>query len=104
MGLFNSEPKFYRNFDKRVFVGNSVSNAKMITNIGLVKVSVPIQGVSYSLQEEGLKDELLKLSIDNGGNAIINFRMETGNTASGSGCFLSFIIAYGDAVFIEYND
>lgn len=44
MGLFNSEPKIYRNFDKRIFIGSSVSNAKMITNIGLVKVSVPVQG------------------------------------------------------------
>lgn len=44
MGLFKSEPKIYRNFDKRIFIGSSVSNAKMITNIGLVKVSVPVQG------------------------------------------------------------
>lgn len=40
MGLFNSEPKVYRNFDNRVFIGSSVSNAKMITNLGLVKASV----------------------------------------------------------------
>jgi len=104
VGLFKSEPKIYRNFDKRIFIGSSVSNAKMITNIGLVKVSVPVQGASYSFEDEALKDELLKLSIDNGGNAIINFRIETGNTAGGSGWFSSFIIAYGDAVFIEYND
>lgn len=104
MGLFKTETKIYRSFEKRVFIGSSVSNAKKINNLGLVKVSIPVQGASYSFQDEVLQEELLKLSIENDGNAIINFRIETGNTAGGSGWFLSYIIAYGDAVFIEYND
>ncbi|MDT7047861.1 MULTISPECIES: hypothetical protein [Providencia] len=104
MGLFNSEPKIYRNFDSRVFIGSSVSNAKMITNLGLVKASVMVKAGKFINEDEVLKNELMSISIENGGNAIINFRIETGNTAGGSGWFSSFIIAYGDAVFIEYND
>ncbi|MFP4817611.1 relaxosome protein TraM [Providencia hangzhouensis] len=104
MGLFKSEPKIYRNFDKRIFIGSSVSNAKTITNIGLVKVSVPVQGQAYSFEDEALKDELLKVCIDNG-NAIINFRIERGtNTGRWLRMVLVLLLHMEYAVFIEYND
>lgn len=105
MGLFNSEPKIYRNFDKRIFVGSSVSNAKMIINLGLVKASVTVKAGKFINEDEVLKNELMSISIENGGNAIINFRVETGPIQIvGSSWISSYIIAYGDAVFIEYND
>ncbi|HHR6019697.1 TPA: hypothetical protein ACS7Z7_003383 [Providencia alcalifaciens] len=104
MGFFDSKPKISRHYDSRIYTTNEIHNVKSIRNLGLVKVSAPIQGADYLYQDEDLKDELLKLAIENGANSIINFRIETGNTAGGSGWFLSYIIAYGDAVFIEYND
>ncbi|MEQ5075632.1 hypothetical protein ABN197_16995 [Providencia alcalifaciens] len=75
MGLFNSEPKIYRNFDSRVFIGNSVSNVKSILNLGLVKASVTVQSGKFTNEDEVLKNELINISIENGGNVIINFRM-----------------------------
>ncbi|QXX85143.1 hypothetical protein J6836_22575 (plasmid) [Providencia sp. R33] len=105
MGLFNTEPKIYRNFDKRVFIGNSVSNVKSIINLGLVKASITVQAGKFLNDDEFLKNELMSISIENGGNAIINFRVETGPIQIvGSSWISSYIIAYGDAVFIEYND
>lgn len=89
---------------KKEFIGSLVSNAKKINNLGLVKVSIPVQGASYSFQDESLQEELLKLSIEMTVMLLLTIRIETGNTAGGSGWFLSYIIAYGDAVFIEYND
>ncbi|HGY1116976.1 MULTISPECIES: hypothetical protein [Providencia] len=105
MGLFDSKLKLSCNFDNRVFTTSNISNAKSIKNLGLVKVSMTIDAGKYSHEDEQLKDKLMSISVENGGNAIINFRLETGTMQTiGSRWITSYIIAYGDAVFIEYND
>ncbi|HGN0870208.1 hypothetical protein EC835_11432 [Providencia alcalifaciens] len=105
MGFFDSKSKISRHFDKRVFIGSAINNVKKIHNIGLVSASLTVSAGKFSNEDENLKNELIDISIENGGNAVINFRVETGPIQIvGSSWISSYIIAYGDAVFIEYND
>nr|WP_282564484.1 hypothetical protein [Providencia alcalifaciens] len=55
-------------------------------------------------KDEMAKAELINLIKNKGGNAIINFKYETGTFIRVKGCISSYIMAYGDAVFVEYND
>lgn len=105
MGFFDSKPKINCNYDNRVFTTTYIDNAKSINNLGMVKVSMIIDPGYFSHEDELIKNKLIELAIENGGNAIINFRLETGTLQTvGSSWITSYIIAYGDAVFIEYND
>lgn len=56
-------------------------------------------------ENEVVKVELINLAEDKSGNAIINFKYETGYFQRiRSGCISSYIITYGMLFFIEYND
>lgn len=105
MGFFSKEKIVKTSFSNDVFTSSSINGSIIKKNLGMVKVTINNIVGKFENEDELLKNEMLNLVKDKGGNAIINFRIESGSVLNGQpGVFFRYIIAYGDAVFIEYND
>ncbi|MEQ4672469.1 hypothetical protein AB7W30_21095 [Providencia manganoxydans] len=106
MSIFKIESKKHTStLNNNIYTTSEVYGAKIIKSIGMVKVAISDICLKYNNEDEVAKNELLKITLDNGGNAIINFRYETGSYQRDyTGTYTSYILAFGDAVFIEYND
>ncbi|OHT23069.1 hypothetical protein A3Q29_21435 [Providencia stuartii] len=105
MGLFSKEKKSYSATLDDIYTSPTIANARIIKNLGVIKVSVSDMISSYKNEGEYLMEEAIKLAKAKGGNAIVNFKYESGILQkNGSAWIAGYIIAYGDAVFIEYND
>lgn len=91
--------------DSNIYSSSCIPNANITKNLGMVKIVISENWDKFKNEDEVAKVELITLTQEKGGNAIINFKYETGSfQRTGSGSVSSYIIAYGDAVFIEYND
>lgn len=106
MGLFGFKSKLYSvSSSSGIYTTSIIPNGKIIKNIGMIKVVVSDIYGEYKYEEGMAKDALMKEVLNLGGNAIINFNFECGSFQRGApGVYLGYIIAYGDGVFIEYND
>lgn len=104
MKIFISNPVVHAPLiTSNIYSSSYIPNANITKNLGMVKVV--ISEIWGKFKDEVAKVEIINLTKNKGGNAIINFKYETGTfQRTGSGCVSSYIIAYGDAVFIEYND
>lgn len=90
-----------------IYSSSYIPSSNITKNLGMVKVVISEIWGKFKDEDEDevAKVELINLTKAKGGNAIINFKYETGTfQRTGSGSVLSYIVAYGDAVFIEYND
>ncbi|MGF7420261.1 hypothetical protein [Providencia rettgeri] len=106
MKIFTSNPIVHDSLiTSNIYSSSYIPNANITKNLGMVKVVISEIWGKFKDEDEVAKVELINLTKDKGGNAIINFKYETGSfQRTGSGSVSSYIIAYGDAVFIEYND
>lgn len=105
MGLFSREKIINKSFSNNIFTSSVIGNSTIKKNLGMIKVTVSNVVGKFESEDELLKNEMIRLAKDKGGNAIINFRIESGVVLNGQpGVFLGYVIAYGDVVFIEYND
>ncbi|OHT23078.1 hypothetical protein A3Q29_21400 [Providencia stuartii] len=105
MGIFSVKPKFDVSNFNGIYSSENVQNGKVIKNFGLVIARCfDIVGDApdiHKLLKEQLMDEAIKLDA----NSIINFKIESGTyLRDGYKWFSSYLVAYGDAVFVEYND
>lgn len=106
MKIFTSNPIVHDSLiTTNIYTSNYIPNANITKNLGMVKIVISEIWGKYKNEDETAKIDLINLTQKKGGNAIINFKYETGSfQRTGSGSVSSYIIAYGDAVFIEYND
>lgn len=106
MKNFTSDPIVHAPLiTSNIYSSSYIPNANITKNLGMVKIVISEIWGKFKNEDEAAKVELINLTQTKGGNAIINFKYETGSfQRTGSGSVSSYIIAYGDAVFIEYND
>lgn len=106
MKIFTSNPIVHDPLiTSNIYSSNLIPNANIIKNLGMVKIVISEIWGKFKNEDEVAKVELINITQAKGGNAIINFKYETGTfQRTGSGSVSSYIIAYGDAVFIECND
>lgn len=106
MKIFTSNPIVHAPLiTSNIYSSSYIPSSNITKNLGMVKVVISEIWGRFKDEDEVAKVELINLTKEKGGNAIINFKYETGTfQRTGSGSVSSYIVAYGDAVFIEYND
>ncbi|EMA4783776.1 hypothetical protein AB7179_18555 [Providencia manganoxydans] len=106
MKIFTSNPIVHAPLiTSNIYSSSYIPSSNITKNLGMVKVVISEIWDKFKDEDEVAKVELINLTKEKGGNAIINFKYETGTfQRTGSGSVSSYIVAYGDAVFIEYND
>ena len=99
--MFGMETSTFVTSDK-VYLGSSIPGKDIIESFGLV--SMVTKGVRGNINDELelLMQKFLDKSNQIGGNAVINFRFETGTyQQNGSGWNVTYLFLYGEAVHVK---
>jgi uncharacterized protein YbjQ (UPF0145 family) len=99
--FFASFENFFTS-NKNCFLGSNIPGKTITRSLGLTSMVTTGVGENIGKELEKLINDFVKKAEEMGGNAIINFRFETGSYQPlNSGWGTSYFIIYGEVVVVE---